>query len=443
MSLKICICGIGYVGLTLAIIMAEKGYDVTGIDQDPRVIDRLYHGKPHFFETGLPEKLQLHLNRGLRFLESIPTESFDAYIITVGTPLRSGQKTPDLTSLENATISVAEKLRDGDTVILRSTVPLGITRNFVLPILQRKVQNVRLAFCPERTVEGKALEELQTLPQIIGGLNTDSTAMAIHVFRKITPHIVPVSTLETAEMIKLVDNAYRDVSFAFANQIGELCTKAKIDAGEVIKAANTDYPRNRVPLPGFVGGACLEKDPHILVFSASSLGYSPLLIRSARELNESLPQTVAGRIRDLLTGYGIVPKIAKVFLTGIAFKGNPETDDLRGSPSLSLLEAMNQVGLRNIFVHDFVANKEKLMNIGLKPTTLEKGFAEADVVVIGNNHPSYHSLNIGDLLSTTHKPVIIFDSWRMIDPTSIIGINSVHYEGLGLQSELLEEYRYG
>lgn len=438
MNEKICICGIGYVGLTLAVIMAEKGYHVTGFDINPEVIHNLNLGKPHFHEEGLAELLQRHLNKSLHFGTKIPEEDYDAFIITVGTPLRFGQKTPDLSSLESAAKSVAERLHNGSIVILRSTVPVGATRNIVLPVLQKKKANHGLlAFCPERTVEGRALEELQNLPQIIGGLNAASTALATKLFRKIAPNIIPVTSLETAEMVKLLDNAYRDVTFAFANQIAALCSAMTIDTLEVIHAANSDYPRNRIPVPGFVGGACLEKDPLILTYSSQLKGVDPTLIRNAREFNETLPLFVAKRIHHLLTHYGIDPRRAKVFLTGLAFKGHPETDDLRGSPSLALVATFHQLGMENLFVHDFVVKEESLRRHKLIPTTLATGFAHADAVIIGNNHSSYHSINIIDLLSTANKPLILYDSWRMIE-SDFIDNRMIHYEALGFQSKLLE-----
>ena len=443
MNSRICICGIGYVGLTLAAVMAEKGFEVTGVDINPNLIKDLNNGQPHFFECGLKEIVKRHLNCRLKFVSEIPSKDFSAFIITVGTPLKPGTHIPNLSSLSAAAESVSHCLSDESLVILRSTVPIGTTRKIVLPILQQEISQVHLAFCPERTVEGKALEEIQTLPQIIGGLNEESTSKAIRIFRQIAPHLIPVSSLESAEMIKLVDNSYRDITFAFANQIADLCSVTNIDALEVIEAGNRNYERNRIPVPGYVGGACLEKDPYLLSYSAKSFSIRPSLVHTARKINETLPVKVAQRLSNLLVHYERNPKTAKVFLSGMAFKGRPGTDDLRGSPSLMLVEALTRLDIKHVVVHDFVVPEKALYSIGLTPVSLEEGFDAADVVIIGNNHNSYQNLNIHLLLAKSHKPVIFFDSWRLYAADSFSMDLGVHYEGIGLRNQLLEADQHG
>jgi UDP-N-acetyl-D-mannosaminuronic acid dehydrogenase len=428
---NICILGLGYVGLTLAAVMAAKGLKVFGVDINSDLIKELNSGHPHFFEQGLGGIINHHLHKQLKFFTEIPSDNFRAFIITVGTPLLPGTRTPNLSYLCSAARSVASHLSNESIVILRSTVPIGATRGIVLPILKKEHTQVHLAFCPERTVEGRALEEIQTLPQIIGGLDQESTDRSIAIFRELTPLIIPVSSLETAEMIKLLDNSYRDLTFAFANQIAELCKTVGVDSSEVIEAGNRGYARNRVPTPGYVGGACLEKDPYLLSYSVKPYGINTALVQIAREINESVPQKVAQQIYCLLTKYGKNPKKAKVFLTGIAFKGRPQTDDLRGSPSLALIEALYRLDVKHLVVHDFVVPEKSLTDRGLSPIALEAGFSGADAVIIGNNHLSYESLNVHHHLAKAHLPVIFFDSWRLYDPASFPADSGIHYDGLG------------
>jgi UDP-N-acetyl-D-mannosaminuronic acid dehydrogenase len=432
---KVCICGIGYVGLTLAVVMAEKGFDVTGVEIRPEVVKSLNSGEPHFHEAGLGMLLSRHINRNLRIAAEIPDETFDAFIITVGTPLKKESKEPELKYILSVAEEISKHLHDSCLVILRSTVAIGTARNVVLPVLQKECNQVNIAFCPERTLEGKALEELKYLPQVIGGINGESMEMAVSLFRRITPTIIEVSSLETAEMIKLLDNAYRDLHFAFANEVAQICEHIGIDAMEVIKSGKIGYSRTNIPVPGYVGGACLEKDPHILVYSCNQFHYTPGLVKYGREIHESIPLVVLNRIEQLLACYGKDLKNAKIFITGMAFKGEPETDDLRGSPSLIFTDALTKLRVNNMFVHDFVVKEEEMKKVGLTPLSIQDGFKDADVVIIGNNHGGYRGQNILQLVSTMNKPAILYDSWRLFDKKLFADVDGIHYEGLGFQQE--------
>ncbi|HEX2953421.1 MAG TPA: nucleotide sugar dehydrogenase, partial [Bacillota bacterium] len=339
---------------------------------------------------------------------------------------------PDLQYLMNVTEQLAQDILDDSLIILRSTVPIGTTRSIVLPILQRRCADVKIAFCPERTVEGHALAELTSLPQIIGGLEQESIDRAAQIFEKITPHIVRVSSLETAEMVKLLDNSFRDLNFAYANQVAEIAPRFGVDAMEAITCANQGYTRNRIPVPGFVGGACLEKDPHILTYCTKNRGYDSSLIRIGRAIHERLPVTVVARVRQLLQDFGKPPQTAKIFLTGLAFKGEPETDDLRGSPSRIIVKALHEAGFSAVYVHDFVVPYDSLKTWDVIPVTIEEGFKSADAIIIANNHARYKSLPIRELLSTSNLPVILYDSWRIFSKDDL-DVPGIHYEGLGFQ----------
>lgn len=431
---KVCICGVGYVGLTLAAVMAERGFDVVGVEIRPDVVESLNKGEPHFHETGLRELIRRHLNKNLRIYTAVPDELFDAYVITVGTPLKKGAREPELDFIRKAAGEITKHLVCDNLVILRSTVSVGTSRNVVLPILQNACGNVHLAFCPERTLEGKALEELYYLPQIVGGLDMESTVRAEEIFRNITPTVIKVSSLETAEMIKLLDNSYRDTSFAFANEVAAICEHAGIDAQEVIKAGKFNYPRTNIPIPGYAGGACLEKDPHILVHSMEKRGYTPKLIKQSREIHERLPAEVVDHISRMLEKCGKKIGDSKIFLTGLAFKGEPETDDLRGSPALIFIEALQKSGVAKLQVHDFIVKERVMTELGLEPVPIREGFQDADAVIIANNHRGYRSLDIMDLVSSMNKPAILYDSWRLFDKTMFAEEKELIYEGLGYRN---------
>lgn len=436
---NICMIGLGYVGLTLSLVLSEKGLTIYGVEKNLEIIAKLKKKKAHFFEKGLDYLLKKYLNKNFFIAESIPaTAAIDAFIITVGTPIDKKTKKPRNDYITAAAKQVAQKLQDGQIVILRSTVAIGTSREVVMPILKKTGKKFYLAFCPERTTEGVALKELKELPQIIGGLNETSIEKAMEIFRKITPTAIAVPSLEDAEMNKVLDNAYRDLTFACANEIALIAKKLGLDGYNVIRAGNLGYPRTNVPIPGFVGGACLEKDPWIFIDCVrKKTKYTPRLIKAAREINEELPVILAERIKENLQERKINKEKAKIFISGFAFKGRPETDDLRGSPTLDLVEALKNRQIKNIYGHDFVVGMEKIKNLAVKPASIKEGFHNADVVIFMNNHAGYENLNIESLLKKTKKGALFFDGWHIYDPKNIQELNHVTYEGIGIQLPLI------
>lgn len=428
---NICVIGLGYVGLTLAVTLAKNGFKVFGIEKNKEILRQLKQGKPHFHERGLAELLNKHKGRGLLLLEKIPqNEEIDCFIIAVCTPIDKVTKKPKISYIIRAVKEINSHLKPKQLIILRSTVPVGATRNIVLPILQKKYKDFYLSFCPERTVEGKALIELGTLPQVIGALNEESMFKSVELFSKITSTIIKVSSLEAAEIIKLVDNGYRDSIFAFANQVALICRRFKLDANEVIQAANFGYSRNNIPRPGFVGGACLEKDPYILIDSAKGVCD---LIKTARKINENLPFLVLGRVKNYLKEKRKKPREIKLFISGFAFKGEPETDDLRGSPTVKLLDLLKGAKIKNIFGHDFIVKKDNIKKLGVKPCSIEDGFTNADVVIFMNNHRSYFNLNIEKLVKKIKKDGFIFDGWQIFSNQLKEKNHHIIYESLGFK----------
>src|SRR6516165_10965334 len=251
------VIGLGYVGLTLGTVLAETGNQVIGVEKRSEVVDQTNAGVPHFSEPGLEEALSRVVGSGsLVAVQRLDSEAVcDTYIITVGTPLSSdGIVRTDM--IEAASREVSANMRDGALVVLRSTVKVGITRDVVSPILAASGKRFDIAMCPERTLEGDALQELRQLPQIVGADDAAVSDRAAAVFRRLTNSIVQVSSPEAAEIIKLVDNTYRDVQFAFANEVARLCDEFEVDAQEVISSGKLGYKRTNVPKPGLVGGPC-------------------------------------------------------------------------------------------------------------------------------------------------------------------------------------------
>lgn len=430
---NVCIIGLGYVGLTLAVAMAEAGFSVEGVERDQKVLDALATGRAHFSEAGLDSVLADQIAAGrFSFNKGIKKDTkATVFIVTVGTPVGNDKRT-QFAGLMAVTNMIADVLKDGDLVILRSTVRIGTSRDTVKPVLDATGRNYQLAFCPERTLEGKALVELRSLPQIVGGVDAASTFRASQIFSFLTPSVVRVNDLETAEMVKLVNNTQRDFVFAFANEVAAMCDAVGISAKEVIDAGNLGYPRANLPLPGPVGGPCLEKDPYILAEGLERYGFVPSLSLAGRRWNESLPTRVAAEVSREFER--IAKRSArKVVIAGVAFKGRPATSDLRGTLAAPLIDALRtEFPDATLFGWDAVASEEDVATLGVETSTsLEAAFAEADVVVVQNNHEVFGRMNIGSLASSMANDGIIYDLWNQHNARHLQLPNRVTYRGLG------------
>ncbi|OGO28997.1 MAG: UDP-glucose 6-dehydrogenase [Chloroflexi bacterium RBG_16_52_11] len=430
----VCIIGLGYVGLTLATVMAGSGFHVTGIEIRPDVLELLRVGKPHFFEPGLEGRLKKAIHdRRMEFFSEIPVGCrATVFIITVGTPLGIDGRSRMDPILVTAR-QVAKVLKQGDVVILRSTVKLGTTRHFVLPTLQETGMAFDLAFCPERTLEGKALVELRQLPQIVGGLNLASTIRASQIFQFITPTVVRVSDVETAEMVKLIDNANRDIMFAYANEVARGCDALGISAVEVIQAGKLGYSRTNLPMPGPVGGPCLEKDPYILAEGLQELGISPEITLVARHINERQPIEVAAYLSEQTRGLAGFPDEPVISLMGLAFKGQPVTDDLRGTMAKPVLAALKSEFPNGQFRgYDAMVARDEIAKFGLNPcASIEEAMAGAHLVVILNNHPDFLAMPVEVLSGTLAKPGLIYDFWNIFSADELSLADGVGYVALG------------
>lgn len=431
----ITILGIGYVGLTLALILAEQGFKVNGYDRNADLIQQLQSKKAPFFEKGVEQLLDKHSNNNINFTKDIEKAKGGVYIITVGTPLLKEEKMPNIEYIRSAAASIGEQLCEGDLVLLRSTVPVGCSREIVLPTLEAASgltcgQDFYLAFAPERTAEGVALKELKTNPQIIGAFDPISYDYASRIFQNLTKTVINVGGLEEAELCKLMDNTYRDHIFAYSNNLANLAEKLNINIHKLIKKVNYGYKRNHIPRPSpGVGGPCLSKDPYILasVFKEQELRTD--LIMACRLVNEKAPVLLKDKLQRLLADAGKDINDANISLIGMAFKGEPETSDLRDSTSLWVLDQMPDRS--KVSVYDPIIKEADIRALGVQVKTLEGAFKNADAVVILNNHKSYSSINLSKMLALMNKPAVFIDTWNNFNPLQIKQHNDVLYGGLG------------
>jgi len=399
------VIGIGRVGLPLALVFAETGIRVIGIDKQKDYVEKLKKGKKPFFEAGIEELLN---NPNF-----IPTTDFqrgveesNILILCVGTPLTIGYN-PDYSQLYSALSEIAKISIEGKLIILRSTVSPGTLEDKVIPFLEKKTglkagKDFLAAVCPERIVEGKAVEEIKELPEIIGGIDYVSTEVAAELFRKINPNKkILKTTPKTAELAKLFTNVYRYVNFALANEFGLLAEEFGQDGLEIINILNNGYSRGGVPKPGLTGGPCLSKDGYFLL---SNIAF-PDFILLAWRLNEFIPQHIVNKLKKRLAEKGKPIHKCKIAVLGLAFKGG--VDDIRYSPSVRIVELLES---ENSLVskHDpYISGTE----------TLEEAVSNADAIILATNHPEFEGICETIYRLGKHNPgCVLVDCWGIINP---------------------------
>ena len=409
--MTIGIIGLGYVGLTFAIAAADKGITVYGVEKDRRIKQSLAEGYAHFFEPGLDDKIKECMNCRFFCVEEFPRDvQFDAFMITVGTPLFEQTRKPNFDYIASCLKVIENVYRGRELVILRSTVSVGTSRNVVLPRLRAMSEEAEplIAMCPERTIEGKALEELTHLPQIVSGNSPQALEKARNMFGRITPHVIAAGSLEEAELIKLYCNVYRDMNFALGNVLNVAAQTFGLDGMSVIRNANEGYARSNIALPGFVAGPGLEKDAYILMNNMRE-GKSKDFIDSARHFNESLEDDV---IRWAERKIGVPAQGKELLLTGMAFKGVPETSDLRGSSSVYIARRLKEKGYK-LRLHDFVAKREEMqeLNVGDVYSDLNEACEGIAGMMVLNNCKQYHSFHFTQAL----EGIWTLDIWDCCD----------------------------
>jgi len=431
---RVVVFGMGYVGVTLAVSLANRGHQVTGVDVQKSIVNSLNQGKSHVFEPGLEDMLTANLKRdSINFSTTLEVDTHQVYIVAVGTPLDLDLK-PDMSALTDVLKEISKVLHRGNHIMLRSTVPVGVTREIVVPYLEDKTglkagKDFYISFAPERTIEGNAMYELKTLPQVVGGYSSQCVKNAIEFWSTLTPTVVRVDTLEAAEMVKLANNTFRDLSFSFANELALLADKYNVNSFDLINAANEGYPRNKIPLPSpGVGGYCLTKDP--ILFSCTSNGprSDAVLGISSRKINEKAALYPIEMIKRYSNRMQVPLSNLNILIIGVAFKGIPETADIRGSVAIDVLNKLNGC-VNNVFGWDAVIDSKNLKEIGFNILDdLDSIVDCVDVILILNNHPN-------NACSSIYIPPknnrLVFDGWNQIDRSEIEKTVGMTYATMG------------
>lgn len=388
--MKACFIGLGYIGLPTAIVAADNGVEVVGVDVNPHVVETINKGKIHIVEPGLADLAAKVVSNGWLKAQSEP-ESSDVFLIVVPTPF-TGDHEPDTSYVEAATRNVIPFLKEGDLYIIESTSPVGTTENMAELIFSERPElkdKIYIAYCPERVLPGNIIYELVNNDRVIGGLNPESTEKAVEFYSKFVKGVCHKTNTRTAEMCKLTENSSRDVQIAFANELSIICDKAGINVWELIELANK-HPRVNILQPGSgVGGHCIAVDPY---FITSAFPMESQIIGKARELNNYKAFWCAEKtqtaIKNFELEHGREPVVA---LMGLAFK--PNIDDLRESPAKYIATKVMQ-GHNNA---DFLIVEPNIDDHKVfKLTDYKEAYEKADIIAILVAHNQFKELPWSD-----------------------------------------------
>ncbi|MDQ2804514.1 MAG: UDP-N-acetyl-D-mannosamine dehydrogenase, partial [Pseudomonadota bacterium] len=350
---RIAVVGLGYIGLPTAAVFAENGVEVVGVDVNPRVVETINAGRPHFGEPNLDALVRRVVEAG-KLRATLTVEPADAFIIAVPTPLRGhGERAaPDTSYVEDAARAVASVLTHGNLVILESTSPVGTTDrmaailaelrpDLTFPQQKGEMADVQVAHCPERVLPGRILEEVVNNPRVVGGMTRKCAQRALSLYRIMTRGECRVTTARTAELAKLAENAYRDVNIAFANELSFICDRLRINVWDLIAMANL-HPRVNILSPGpGVGGHCIAVDPWFIVATNPN---EAKLIRTARLINDSKPDFVVTKVRERAAAL----KQPVIACLGLSYK--KDVDDLRESPAVEIVRKLAEEAIGELLV---------------------------------------------------------------------------------------------
>ena len=398
---SVSVIGVGYIGLPTAALVASRMYNVIGVDVSEDVVKSVNSGVAHTVEPGLADLIAEVTAKGWLRAVGAP-EPADVFIIAVPTPI-TDEKKPDLSYVRAAALSLAPALRKGVLVILESTSPVGTTEqmagwlaeerpDLTFPHQAGEEADVQIAYCPERIMPGKMLEELVNNDRIVGGLTEKATAMAVDFYRIFVQGQVITTSTRTAEMCKLAENSFRDVNIAFANELSMICDKLDIDVWELIRLANR-HPRVSILQPGCgVGGHCIPVDPWFIVDSAPE---DARLIRMAREVNDHKPEWVVEKVKRAIDGVLLqspIKKLSDVIVSCLGITYKTESDDTRNSPALKVVRQIAALGCQVRIVDSHVKTIFGFM--GENHCSFENASKEADIFCHLVKHAEFEGLVI-------------------------------------------------
>ncbi|MEK5304232.1 nucleotide sugar dehydrogenase [Bacillus sp. FSL R10-2201] len=422
--MKICTMGLGYIGLPTSAMFAQYGAEVVGVDIHPEVVDKLNNGEIHIEEPGLGDVVKKVVTDG-KFRASLTPEEADAFIISVPTPNHDDEhKSCDLTYVLTATKQVLPFVKKGNVIIVESTIAPRSMDDYVKPLVEEAGftvgEDIYLVHCPERVLPGQILHELVYNNRIVGGVTPTCAEAGARVYGVFVQGEIIKTNAKTAEMSKLMENTFRDVNIALANELTKVCNSLDINVLDVIEMANK-HPRVNLHYPGpGVGGHCLAVDPYFIVAKAPELAN---IIKLSRETNVSMPQYVTTQVKGLLNGIES-PKVAAF---GVTYKGN--VDDMRESPAMDVIDLIRNEGI-TVAAHDPHVESDFF-----ELHSAEEAVKDAHLILILTDHSEFKTLDYGKL-APIMKQALVFDTRNCVQATTdndikIINFGNVYEEVKG------------
>lgn len=393
----VCVIGLGYIGLPTASLLAHSGYNVVGVDVNTKVIETLNKGMIHITEPDLEFSVKSAVESG-RLRAVLRPEAADIFVIAVPTPFKEHHK-PDLAYVEAAVDSIAPVVKKGSLVILESTSPVGTTEMIAARLTKARTElggQIDVAYCPERVLPGQILRELVENDRVVGGATETAAEKAQAFYQTFVRGQVRTTNSRTAELVKLSENAFRDVNIAFANELSVVCEKLGVDVWNVIEFANR-HPRVKILNPGpGVGGHCIAVDPWFIV--ASCPEETPLL-RTAREVNDSMPHRVVDRVVAAAKSLG--KQRPTVACLGLSYKAN--IDDVRESPAVEVAQLLGaENSIQTLVVEPYLESlPPSLEGKGLEFSVLDAALLRADIAVLLVDHNQFKAIKPGTLQGKT------------------------------------------
>ncbi|MGG2084501.1 nucleotide sugar dehydrogenase [Lysinibacillus pakistanensis] len=417
MTKSICVVGLGYIGLPTAVMFANHGIKVHGVDVNPAAVKSIQEKKLHIEENGLQERLNKAVDEGFLTASTTPQEA-DVFIVAVPSPINP-DNTANLEYVRQATASIVPYLKKGNLVILESTVPPKTVEHVMLPeLIKANLEfgvDLFVSHSPERVIPGRIFEELVNNDRIVGGIDEQSALMTKELYQTFVNGTIHLTDATTAELVKVMENTYRDVNIAFANELAKLAEKLDVNIWEAIKFANY-HPRVNVHFPGpGVGGHCIAVDPWFLVELG---GEQAQIIHLSRNTNDSMPSFTAQQTQAILNQNKIAG--GKVAVLGLAFKGN--VDDMRESPSTIVIEELQNLGLEVISYDPHIKENKHTT----QTQSLEEATKDADIIVVLTDHNEFKALSAADIIAQSK---IVFDTKNCL--------NREKWEDAGFQFHLL------
>ena len=418
--MKVTIVGLGYVGLPLACLCAEKGMDVYGVDTDKNKTDLINKGISPIDDPVLKESVKKVKGKLKVVSPKEAISNSEAIIVCVPTPVDE-KHLPDLTALKGACETISKSMQKNSLVVVESTIFPGTVEEICFPILKKSNVMFYLAHCPERIDPGNRKFTIKNIPRVVAGIDIESTKRAAEFYRKIIEaDIMELKSVKAAEATKIMENTFRDVNIAFVNEMAKSFDKAGIDVTEVIKGASTK-PFSFLPhYPGVgVGGHCIAVDPYYLISKAKQIGFSHDFLILARKINESMPDYTVSLLANELKKLNRSLSGAKVGILGLAYKG--DVDDVRESPSFEVIHILKEKKAE-VFVFDPYVSKDSNVK------DIEELLKKSDYIILATSHNEFKNMDLSSLKENNIK--IVIDGRNCLDKDKLKNMG-ILYHGVG------------